>query len=127
GSTLSARRWPHVHVVNRRRCGRSRAAEQRADRIAEGDRRDEHDRDGVQSERQGDGALVAPPALEAESWQALHPTAAPIDASTRPARRAASAMRSGFVTNEMRKNPSPPAPKLEPAMTTTPSSSSRRS
>ena len=48
-------------------------------------------------------------------------------ASTRPARDAASRMRSGDVMNETRKKPSPPAPKDEPGNTITPSSSIRSS
>ena len=48
-------------------------------------------------------------------------------ASSAPARCAASAMRAGDWMNEMRKKPSPPAPNDEPAITTTPCSSSSRS
>ena len=48
-------------------------------------------------------------------------------ARTRPARVAASRRRSGDVTNDTRKNPSPPFPNDEPGSTITPSSSIRNS
>src|SRR5581483_139761 len=87
----------------------------------------------VNRERKGDGALAIGRALlEQPSAHQPPPAPAPagapapissvIAASTRPARRAASEMRSGDVMNEMRKNPSPPAPKPEPGITITPSS-----
>src|SRR6266550_1514750 len=57
----------------------------------------------------------------------LHATPAVRLANTFAARRAASAMRSGAVMKDTRKNPSPPAPNAEPGMMTTPSSSKSRS
>src|SRR4029079_16555730 len=92
--------------------------------ILEGDRRDHRDHDDVNRDRPRDCRALPLPAIE---HRCLHATAAPIDAMTRPARRAASAMRSGERMNEMRKKPSPPAPKPDPGITTTPSSSRSRS
>ena len=106
--------------ARRGRTGRARAAscrvraEERRERIAERDRRDGDDHEDVNRHREDDRAPRSFSALaRSSSERFMRPPRRSMPARL-PARRAASAIRSGDVTNEMRKNPSPPAPNAEP-------------
>src|SRR5947199_101082 len=80
----------------------------------------ERDHDDVYHDRHEDRRLAilsrsGQPRVDHRAPDAAPTGSSPVIAArTRPARCAASAMRSGDVMNEMRKNPSPPLPKPEP-------------
>src|SRR5215207_2521967 len=115
-----ARRRRHSHVgdVLLRRRGRGcRPLEY--DVVVQHDVREHHGQHRVEGDRDEERARRATPLHAAPTGVML--------LSSAPARCAASAMRAGDWMNEMRKNPSPPAPNDDPDITTTPCSSSSRS